>query len=946
MSTRFMGPEIPARTSAKTSSASAGTKDRKRRSLPTSPPRDAGHRVSNRVTVNPASTEVISSLIETLSAISSPAEQHFESLPDINASHSLPASPRALRSDTSGTHAALNGYRGSHLLHPDRASVRGLSWAEASSTGAARRADRRRGRKGSGDAYSIGQVSVEAQPWHSSLSVGSTGSDKAKSLRSTRSFRSLRLKPSKDSFQITRTSRFDKTTNGMSPKKERLYLADSRSPSPPADEVDYPKRSERRTKPEDSPTEIRLTTPPGQDTPKSPKRLFLNTDEDSFERASSKRSSYVLPTPDYIPKRRSSIRHTQTISASDRKRREKIHLADGDPVEGEKRETSAAAGDSLKAAQEMPADHEESGVTRRIKELKEQKEQRKRLSVGDGPDDASPPRTPDQGTSPVAIAPPDTQPAANRPTSKRSKTDLKDATKGTGTAYEEFSAPPPTVRTAPLRIRQDASRRSISLGSKPTAAKHTPASSREEAYNVSVTIPQRRNSSLLKRLSQPTSPSSGEKQKRRLSNPVAPLIRTDSEGTSGGDSVDDAVERYISAPRLSQKAINPLTGRVISFSEVGDPKGSVVFCCVGMGLTRYVTSFYDELAATLKLRLITPDRPGIGGSEPHADSQDTPLGWPDDVRTICEHLGIVKFSLMAHSAGAIYALATALRMPQHIRCRVHLLAPWIPPSQLSAIGTQQEPLPSSALPYSQRVLRSLPTPFLKAANSGFFSINSLTTSLPRSPKRTRRKPVNKSDVPAAESLVTPMADGKSIDPMSYSSNEKENLPPTSRRGAGTLDKLATDSRRDLRALPVMEKAIAQETNKKEKDKDKDMDSDKDRAADYNKRLTTAIWDAATTNVNSAIDLIVCLERRQPIGFRYVDITRAVVIHHGSKDTRVPIENVKWLGAAMRRCEVRVLEGEGHGLMASAAVMGGVLMEMSQEWEDWLRVVRGKRALAS
>ena len=77
-----------------------------------------------------------------------------------------------------------------------------------------------------------------------------------------------------------------------------------------------------------------------------------------------------------------------------------------------------------------------------------------------------------------------------------------------------------------------------------------------------------------------------------------------------------------------------------------------------------------------------------------------------------------------------------------------------------------------------------------------------------------------------------------------------------------------------------------------------------------------------------MDLLVCLERRHTIGFRYVDITRPVVIHHGSRDTRVPVDNVRWLGKTMRRCEVRVLEGEGHGLMASAQVMGGVLMRGS------------------
>jgi hypothetical protein len=53
---------------------------------------------------------------------------------------------------------------------------------------------------------------------------------------------------------------------------------------------------------------------------------------------------------------------------------------------------------------------------------------------------------------------------------------------------------------------------------------------------------------------------------------------------------------------------------------------------------------------------------------------------------------------------------------------------------------------------------------------------------------------------------------------------------------------------------------------------------------------------------------------------------------------VPVENVRWLGGMMRRCEVRVLDGEGHGLMASASVMGGVLTEMAKEWEDWDKVV--------
>lgn len=100
------------------------------------------------------------------------------------------------------------------------------------------------------------------------------------------------------------------------------------------------------------------------------------------------------------------------------------------------------------------------------------------------------------------------------------------------------------------------------------------------------------------------------------------------ERPASRDSIDVDVETYLASSRLSQNLRHPQTGRVISFSEVGDPQGSAVFVCVGMGLTRFVMAFYDQLATTLKLRLITPDRPGIGGSQ--VDPNGTPLSWPGE----------------------------------------------------------------------------------------------------------------------------------------------------------------------------------------------------------------------------------------------------------------------------------------------------------------------------
>jgi hypothetical protein len=142
----------------------------------------------------------------------------------------------------------------------------------------------------------------------------------------------------------------------------------------------------------------------------------------------------------------------------------------------------------------------------------------------------------------------------------------------------------------------------------------------------------KRSSSRLKRLSGGVSPTpdrvSSDHGSRLGANTQSDQPHIAYERPVSADSVDDAVESYLCSPRLSQKIRHPQTGRVISFSEVGDPNGSAVFCCVGMGLTRYITAFYDELALTLKLRLITPDRPGVGDSEPYAEGTATPLGWP------------------------------------------------------------------------------------------------------------------------------------------------------------------------------------------------------------------------------------------------------------------------------------------------------------------------------
>jgi pimeloyl-ACP methyl ester carboxylesterase len=312
----------------------------------------------------------------------------------------------------------------------------------------------------------------------------------------------------------------------------------------------------------------------------------------------------------------------------------------------------------------------------------------------------------------------------------------------------------------------------------------------------------------------------------------------------------------------------------------------------------------------------------------------------DDVAAICSALGISKFSIMAHSAGAIYALATALRMPQHIRGRVHLLAPWIPPSQMAPVGiTKQDPPPGAQLPKSQRFLRVLPAPFLKVANTGFLSAASasLSPNGANSPGgRKKRKSFMSKDSKESKESKDSKEDSRNNSPARRDPNSLS--PPGGHVRRESIMLMDQQNMPDGSAITAA-RSTRDLRNEYGHSRQRSVQQDEARREVYDSRLTLAIWDKATTNANPAVDLIICLERNQPIGFMYKDITRAVVIHHGSKDTRVPVENVRWLGSAMRRCEVRVLEGQGHGLMAIPSVMGGVLEEVGREWADWEEAVK-------
>jgi len=433
-----------------------------------------------------------------------------------------------------------------------------------------------------------------------------------------------------------------------------------------------------------------------------------------------------------------------------------------------------------------------------------------------------------------------------------------------------------------------------------------------------------------------------EKHRKRLSESIKGSSSLRRSIPDDGKAVADEVEAFLSSPRLTQKIRHPRNGRTITFSEVGDPEGFVVICCVGMGVTRYISSFYDDIAKAQKLRIITLDRPGVGETTSMPEERNTPLAWVDDVAVICSSLGIEKFSLLAHSAGAIYALATALKMPQYVRGRIHLLAPWIPPSQLVVSGNGQ--IKAVALPTSHKLLSLLPASFMKAANTRFLSAtNAIIEPVSRKPRK--KNEINAHDLalddPSIEEAISPsatdMSDSSSVLQISQVSFQKPRDVPYHQ----ATTQLRNPSLSTALSPGLRSQSLSPSPSSGMPVTPRQVMTPYAREKLYNTTLIRRTWSLATLNANPAADLITCLERRRPIGFRYTDIARSTVIHHGADDNRVPLENVRWLSNIMKRCELRVLEAEGHGLMASATVMSNVLAEIGKEWEEWSAIAKMK-----
>lgn len=116
----------------------------------------------------------------------------------------------------------------------------------------------------------------------------------------------------------------------------------------------------------------------------------------------------------------------------------------------------------------------------------------------------------------------------------------------------------------------------------------------------------------------------------------------------------DATEQRIALP----------DGRTLTYREYGDPAGAPLVNCHGGLICGLDIGPADAAARNLGVRIVSPDRPGVGSSTPKPGR--TTGDWADDVSALAHHLSIDRFAVIGWSMGGQYAAAVAARLADRV----------------------------------------------------------------------------------------------------------------------------------------------------------------------------------------------------------------------------------------------------------------------------------------
>jgi pimeloyl-ACP methyl ester carboxylesterase len=116
------------------------------------------------------------------------------------------------------------------------------------------------------------------------------------------------------------------------------------------------------------------------------------------------------------------------------------------------------------------------------------------------------------------------------------------------------------------------------------------------------------------------------------------------------------------APPPTGRTAELADGRLISWAEYGDPSGRPLLLLHGTPGSRFQYRWMDAPAAAAGIRLITPERPGYGASDP-VPGGVTFVSYADDLRQLLDRLEVEPVTLAGASGGGGFALAAAIVHP-------------------------------------------------------------------------------------------------------------------------------------------------------------------------------------------------------------------------------------------------------------------------------------------
>jgi pimeloyl-ACP methyl ester carboxylesterase len=133
----------------------------------------------------------------------------------------------------------------------------------------------------------------------------------------------------------------------------------------------------------------------------------------------------------------------------------------------------------------------------------------------------------------------------------------------------------------------------------------------------------------------------------------------------------------MTSPRADEE-LELADGRRLAYAEYGSGEGKAVFLFHGLPGSRLSWGFLPGEAIPKGLRVIAPDRPGYGLSDPNPGR--SLLNWADDVVQLADALEIARFTIVGVSGGGPGALACAWKMPE----------------RLTSVGVVSSPAPTDA----------------------------------------------------------------------------------------------------------------------------------------------------------------------------------------------------------------------------------------------------------